>query len=209
MPLVHSEKINHTCILLVWKLTESETDLLEQLQCNYNDRDLQQITHPQKRREWLSSRLLVKSLTELLGLVYSGTYKDAHGKLFLINHDAEISITHSLDYVAGIIHETKEVGIDMEAISPKLQRTARKYLEDAEYDHAQGDLKILAMYWCAKEAIYKLHGKNKVSFKDNIRIVPFHSEQNELGGKIIGIPKPISSKLLVRWFESYCLVVAI
>lgn len=209
MPLVHSEKINHSCILLVWKLTESEEELLEQLQCNHNDQDLQQITHPQKRREWLSSRLLVKSLTELLGLAYHGTYKDAHGKLFLQDHEAEISITHSLDYVAGIIHQTKEIGIDIEAIHPKLQRTARKYLENAELNHAQDDLQILAMYWCAKEAMYKLHGKNKVSFKDNIRIAPFHRDQNQLSGQIIGIPQLISSTLLVRWFDAYCLVVAI
>jgi 4'-phosphopantetheinyl transferase len=209
MPLVHSEKINQHCILLVWKLTESEEELLEQLQCNHNDQDLIQISHPQKRREWLSSRLLVKSLTELLGLKYEGTYKDTHGKLYLRNHDAEISITHSLDYVAGIIHESKEVGIDMEAINPKLQRTARKYLDNAEFEHAEDDLTLLAMYWCAKEAIYKLHGKNKVSFKDNIRIAPFDKAQHELQGQIMGIPQIISATLLVRWFETYCLVVAI
>jgi 4'-phosphopantetheinyl transferase len=128
MPLVHSEMIEETSTLLLWKLTETETELRNNLGHGYNAEELQSISHPQKVREWLASRLLIKTLAEQFGIAYIGTHKDEHGKAFLIDNDSHISITHTFEYVAVAINPYAAVGIDMEKSDEKLQRTSKKYL---------------------------------------------------------------------------------
>lgn len=209
MPLVHSEKIEETSTLLVWELTETENELWGMLDSPHNFSDLDTISHPQKKREWLASRLLIKILTEELGEIYKGTYKDDHGKVFLFHDNAHISITHTFDYVAAVLDPSKPVGIDMEKLDPKLQRTAKKFLNDQEFLHASNDINLLATYWCAKEAIYKLYGKNKVSFKDDITVSGFSSQDPLLSGSVNNGSETICCKFHMRWFDDYCLAIAI
>jgi 4'-phosphopantetheinyl transferase len=211
MPLVHSEKIEENSTLLLWKLTETEEELHTSLGSAYNSEDLETISHPQKKREWLASRLLIKILVEQFGLIYEGTHKDEHGKAFLVNNASHISITHTFDYVAAVINPSAPVGIDMEKSDPKLQRTARKYLSDPEFAHAENDVATLCTYWCAKEAIYKLYGKKKISFKNSIFIEPFHNSAQLIKGKLSDDDEnlQIHSPIHIRWFEDYCLAVSI
>jgi 4'-phosphopantetheinyl transferase len=209
MPLVHSEKIEETSTLLVWKLTETEEELLLLMTEGHNLDDLNHISHPQKRREWLASRNLIKIITEQSVGDYEGTYKDDHGKVYLSNNQAHISITHTYDYVAAILDPTNQVGIDMEKLDAKLQRTAGKFLNEPEHDHANGDLRLLAIYWCAKEAIYKLYGRTKVSFKEDIRISPFYADDSILRGSVNGGHEIVHAQFHVRWFEDYCLAIAV
>lgn len=211
MPLVHSEKIEETSTLLLWKLTETEDELHTILGSSYNSEDLATISHPQKQREWLASRLLIKILVEQFGLQYEGTHKDEHGKAFLVNNASHISITHTFDYVAAVINPSAPVGIDMEKTDPKLQRTSRKYLSEPEFTHAENELATLCMYWCAKEAIYKLYGKKKISFKDSIYIQPFTKSQCLIQGILTDDEEDlqVNSPIHIRWFEDYCLAVSV
>jgi 4'-phosphopantetheinyl transferase len=42
------------------------------------------------------------------------------------------------------------------------------------------------IYWCAKEAMVKIHGKKDLTFAENLLIEPFTKEkQGELTGRII------------------------
>ena len=211
MPLVHSEKIEENSTLLLWKLTESETELRVSLGSLYNFIDLDSITHPQKIREWLASRLLIKTLAEQFGIFYEGTHKDEHGKAFLVNNNSHISITHTFDYVAAVINLSSPVGIDMERIDEKLRRTAKKYLSESEYFQAGNHLSSLCTYWCAKEALYKLYGKKKISFKDSICIKPFSGEQDQIQGILTDSDEEIKvySPIHLRWFDDYCLAIAL
>jgi len=67
------------------------------------------------------------------------------------------------------------------------------------------------MYWCAKEAIYKLYGKKKISFKNSIYIKPFNHFQTLIQGELTDDDDhlKIYSPIHVRWFEDYCLAVSI
>jgi 4'-phosphopantetheinyl transferase len=208
MPLVHSEKIEQTSTLLVWKLTETETELFGMLDSPHNFGELTDISHPQKKREWLASRLLIKILTEQAGVTYEGTYKDDHGKVYLSQREAHISITHTYDYVAAVLNVHKSVGIDMEKLDAKLQRTAKKFLNEQEYLHASNNVRLLAMYWCAKEAIYKLYGKNKVSFKNDIQIAPFSAKDSIINGLVDSENQTINARFHIHWLDDYCLAVA-
>ncbi|MCF0058890.1 4'-phosphopantetheinyl transferase superfamily protein [Dyadobacter sp. CY356] len=211
MPLVHSEKIEESSTLLLWKLTETETELHESLGSLYNLDDLETISHPQKKREWLASRILIKILVEKFGFNYEGTHKDEHGKAFLVNNASHISITHTFDYVAAVINASAPVGIDMEKIDLKLQRTSGKFLSSPEFEHANNHLAKLCMYWCAKEAIYKLYGKKKISFKNSIYIQPFDKSQPIVEGILSDDDEDLKvhSRIHVRWFEDYCLAVSV
>jgi 4'-phosphopantetheinyl transferase len=211
MPLVHSEKIEETSTLLLWKLTESESELHESLGSSYNLNDLESISHPQKRREWLASRLLIKILVERFGISYEGTHKDEHGKAFLVNNASHISITHTSEYVAAVINASAAVGIDMEKVDLKLQRTAGKFLSAPEFEHASNHLEVLCIYWCAKEALYKLYGKKKISFKNSIFIQPFNKFDTTIKGVLSDEDEDlkVSSQIHVRWFEDYCLAVSV
>jgi 4'-phosphopantetheinyl transferase len=209
MPLVHSEKIEDTSTLLVWKLTEAEDDLLLLLKSGHNLSELHNISHPQKRREWLASRYLIKILTEQSGVDYAGTYKDDHGKVYLAESQAHISITHTQNYIAAILDPINPVGIDMEKRDEKLARTSLKFLNEPEHAHANGNLRSLLLYWCSKEAIYKLYGKNKISFKDDIRINAFDADDLKLSGSVQGEHQIVHAQFHIRWFEDYCLAIAI
>ena len=209
MPLVHSEKIEANSTLLLWRLTESETELRDSLGLIDNLTDLDAITHPQKKREWLASRLLIKTLAEQFGIFYEGTHKDEHGKAFLVNNHSHISLTHTLEYVAAVINSSSAVGIDMEKIDEKLRRTAKKYLSDPEFMHADNDLSRLCTYWCAKEALYKLYGKKKISFKDSIYIKAFLTQEDQIHGILKDEEMTVNSRIHLRWFDHYCLAIAL
>jgi 4'-phosphopantetheinyl transferase len=209
MPLVHSEMIAESSTLLLWKLTESETELKESLGYAYNPEELSAISHPQKLREWLASRLLIKIIAEQFDINYIGTYKDEHGKAFLIDNDSHISITHTFDFVAVAINPPAAVGIDMEKMDNKLQRTAKKYLSQPEFEHANDEMALLCMYWCAKEALYKLYGKKKISFKNSIYIEPFDKTSELLQGRLTDMETVIEANISVRWFEHHCLAIAL
>jgi 4'-phosphopantetheinyl transferase len=209
MPLVHSGKIDGNSTLLLWSLTESEPELRNSLGSTYNFVDLETISHPQKIREWLASRLLIKTLAEESGIFYEGMHKDEHGKAFLVNNDSHISLTHTADYVAAVINLNSSVGIDMEKKSEKLLRTAKKFLSPGEYEDAGNDIATLCVYWCAKEALYKLYGKKQISFKDSIRIDPFSILDTEITGSLTDGEKVVTSAIRLLWFDDYCLAIAL
>jgi phosphopantetheinyl transferase len=65
-------------------------------------------------------------------------------------------------------------------IKDKIERIANKFLSAKELEFIQEQERIEQLYvcWCAKEAIYKLHGKKNVSFVENIDLKPFHYSGN-------------------------------
>ncbi|MPR32903.1 4'-phosphopantetheinyl transferase family protein [Salmonirosea aquatica] len=209
MPLVHSENIAEVGRLLVWQLVETEEVLRKMLPSSADFEELSSISHPQKKREWMAGRIVLAQIVAEAGEVFKGTWKDEHGKPFLIDCPYPISLTHTHDYVAAVIHPTLSVGIDMEQKNDKLIRTARKYLNESELFEAKNSLSKLCMYWCGKEALYKLNGRNNVSFKDNIFVEIFNENSNLLQGTWRDSGREVRASLQVRWFGTYCLIVAV
>ncbi len=209
MPLVHSENITEACHLLVWQLTETEEDLRKMLPSSADFDELSTISHPQKKREWMAGRIVLAHIVAESGGTFKGTWKDEHGKPFLVDSGQHVSITHTFDYVAAVLHPALPVGIDMEKKNDKLIRTARKYLNESELVVAQDSLTTLCIHWCGKEALYKLNGRNKVSFRDNIEIEPFNEDTQVLKGTLRDSGREVKASLHLRWFGAYCLVVAV
>jgi len=209
MPLVHAENITEECRLLVWELTESLETLHEMLPAAADLTEFSTISHPQKKREWLAGRVLLAQIVAEAGEIFQGTWKNEHGKPFLVGSESFISITHTIDYVAAVIHPRLPVGIDMEKMDNKLLRTARKYLSESEMLEAGSSLSKHCIYWCAKEALFKLNGRHKVSFKEDIKIVPFRENAKMLNGVLRDSGREIEANIHLRWLGDYCLVVAV
>ncbi len=158
----------------MWEITETAEQLLNKvILSKYGLQELEEISHPIKKRERLASRACIQELVKLMGKEYKGIFKDDHDKPHLIDLNYHISISHSFPYAVAILHKKLPVGIDIEKTSEKLGRIAHRFLNDMEFMDCDGDLKKLCIYWSGKEAIYKLNGKNGLNFKNDIRIAPF------------------------------------
>jgi len=136
-----------------------------------------EIVHEAKRLEYLAARVLMKQVCETLGFAYEGLRKNQHGKPFLKENRHHVSLTHSYPYVAVQVHPQVPVGIDLEQPKTKLLRVAPRFLSAAELPEAGVDLTRLCVYWCAKEALYKLQGTPGVLFSIHLHIHPFQLGQ--------------------------------
>ena len=152
-----------------WQIQESEEELAYLAQQTCPD----EIIFSQKRLEWLAGRALIRKLTEQCGLEYLGLRKDEFGKPFLKNHPHHISLSHSFPMVAAQIALKHPVGIDIEQPKPKLKAIAHRMFSPEEVEDAGDDLVKLCIYWCAKEALYKIYGKRNLLFTDHLHILPF------------------------------------
>ncbi len=185
MPIIQQHNILNGCQVLVWQIDESIKELEKKLIATPLEwSEFANISHPQKQLEWLSGRTALQTLVQQQDIPYEGTFKDEAGKPHLAHHKGYISITNTSKYVAAVFHKTALVGIDMEKINEKLFRIAHKFLSAAELSFAANQLTLLADYWCAKEAIYKLQGKKKVSFKNHIFIPPFNENHPFFEGQL-------------------------
>jgi 4'-phosphopantetheinyl transferase len=144
------------------------------------------ITNDLKRLEFLAGRVLIKELLNSWGKEFLGLTKDAFGKPYPSGHHFQISLSHSYPYVAAIIDRHRPVGIDLEQPKEKLFRIAPRVLAASELQDAGSDMIKHCIYWSAKEALVKIHGKKDLVFSKNLIISPFsRQKEGELIGRII------------------------
>ncbi len=181
MPLQELKEFGSEKIAL-WHITETEIFFSQNL---FQDSYPNDIINQQKRLEWLAGRVLLKHLAESMGIIYEGIVKDQFGKPHLKNQRHQISLSHSYPYVAAQIHENKSVGIDIEQPTDKLLKIGSRVLDPVELKDAGTDIIKHCVYWCAKEALYKLYGKRGLLFTNHLKVDPFDlSEKGELLGRV-------------------------
>ncbi len=181
MPIIKIEEINPNRSVAIWKITESLEELLSVRTLSDYDRTLfDKFRHEDKRREWLTGRLILKALAEHMNIPFKGIVKNEDGKPFLIDSEAEISLSHSFPYVAAIIDHKEDVGIDLEQPKEKLRKIAKRFLNEPELEFTANELTKLCICWCAKETLYKIYSKRKLAFRENMRIDPFDLDQENL-----------------------------
>ena len=179
MPLQHVLYLNPHTIIGVWHLIEEEAFFSAHLNKIVSDtKPLDSITHSKRRIEWLAGRWLVKQLVERLNLPFNGIWTDEYNKPHLTTDIATISLSHATPYVVAILNTKSPCGIDIEKIRKKLRPLAPKFLNESELAIADNDLPKLAVLWGAKEALYKLHGRKSLIFKENLSIEEFKFSEN-------------------------------
>lgn len=167
--------VGNGAVLGIWQVDEPVVFFIQSL-------DLQEVEEAElanlkgrRRLEWLASRYLVHEM--LLSLGYEDrvpVLKDEFGKPHLWDTPFHLSFSHSHELVAVIL--AKELtGIDVQRIVPKIEVLAQKFLRVEELDSLKPETRLehLHVYWGAKEALYKAHGRRELDFRGNIFIEPF------------------------------------
>lgn len=202
MPVVFNKKIDEQTTLSVWKIEETEAQLLAGLQLKQHELDIITALNGSKRLlHWLSTRLLLRTMLNTAD--YIDCQMDEHGKPFLVNSDTYISLSHSYDYAAVIVSGDKKVGIDIELIKHRIKTVKHKFLSDLELAQKQiGDnTNGLYVSWCAKEAIYKWNGRKGLEFKQHIHIKPFKLKDEGLLQAVVELPEG-TRELEVHYFKT-------
>ena len=172
MALYLKKKLENEATIAVWQITESEAELRE-LSATPSD-EMEEISFIQsesQRKQRLAVRALLNTLFD--EKVYLSHHDN--GKPYLENNPINISITHTEKYVAVILHEDEDCGIDVESLDRDFSAVEKKALSEDEIEDLDDDKRNeqLAIYWCAKEAVFKLLSRYSVDFAEQIEIERF------------------------------------
>lgn len=155
----------------VWELAEKPDDLFSEFTPEeLADPTFQQYNYEKRKVEWLATRILLK---QLIGPDFSISYSE-HGKPIL-NHPKfkHLSISHSREFASIFVHEHLPVGLDIENQNRNYNSIIKRYLSEAEMKQTGNNPLLQCLYWCAKEAIFKLVTEDGIEFKEQILISPF------------------------------------
>lgn len=202
MPVVFNKNIDENTILAVWKIEETEEQLLSGLQLKQHELDfISSLNNGKRLLHWLSTRVLLRTM--LNTSEYIDCQMDEHGKPFLPNLDYHISLSHSYDYAAVIIGKNRKVGVDIELIKHKIKSIRHKFLSDIELAQKQIGDNINGLYvcWCAKEAIYKWNGRKGLEFKQDMHIKPFKLKSEGSLSALVDLPEG-TRELIVNYFKT-------
>ena len=170
MPLFYQQDINETTRLGVWKIEEEEDFFLRSVPLQRS------ITHPHKRLQHLAGRYLLRFLfpdfpNEEIEIADTR-------KPFLPDEQYHFSISHCGDYAAALVSSTARVGIDIENVTPRVERIKYKFLHTDElaFVHAHNTkthVPLLTLLWSAKEAMFKWWGRGDLDFSEVLRVNDF------------------------------------
>ncbi|MEQ8712755.1 MAG: 4'-phosphopantetheinyl transferase superfamily protein [Cyclobacteriaceae bacterium] len=181
MPLALYRNITDHSAFAIWRITEETDSLL--LCLPESERNGALAKHDKGRSEYAASRLLTGILCQRSGLTYCGIKKDDCDKPHLIGDMAHISISHSHPYAAAMIHMKMSCGIDIERPKEKIHRIAHKFVNVEEEKWVSEKLENLTLVWSAKETLYKIYGRKKLAFKEDMMVIP---SGNKAGESLVG-----------------------
>ena len=178
MPLYLKKELEDKTLIGVWQVTESEEELKAMSSIPSDEmEEISFIRSESLRRQKLAVRALLDEMFE--DKVYLSHHDN--GKPYIENCVTNISITHTEKYVAVILNDNEDVGIDIESLSRDFSSVEKKALSEDEIDDLEDDDKRngqLAIYWCAKEAIYKMLGQYDVNFAEQIEVEKFRPKKD-------------------------------
>ena len=185
MALYLRKKLDNKAEIAVWHVTETEEELIQLSSVPTDEmEEISLFRNEDHRRQKLAVRALLNEVFE------EKMYLNHHdnGKPYLENCATNISITHTNKYVAIIIHDEEELGIDIESLDRNFAAVEQKALSEDEIDDLDDDKKNeqLAIYWCAKEAIFKRMSQNRVNYAEQIEVEKFNlKKEGELESTFI------------------------
>lgn len=186
MPLFEKFTPNAHSTVGLWRITENIEELQSMitLTADENERFFS-FQSNERKKQWLSYRVLLNLIINKPKQSIS-VYYDEYGRPYIKPSIANISITHSGEFSGIILSDNKAVGIDVEKITPRIINISHKFISEREAKQVDlNDIMQLTIYWCAKEAMYKLHGARNITFKENIFVNPFLCCENE--GSLNGV----------------------
>ncbi len=206
MPLFYQHNINDHSRLGIWQIKEPESFFLKTIPLKKD------VSHPHKRLQHLAGRYLLPFLFDdfpLSEILIADTRKP-----FLENEKFHFSISHCGDYGAAIVSSANRVGIDIELMTPKIEKISHKFLSVADRNFVDDqrthhDLeKLLTILWSSKEAIFKWYGLGEVDFINHMQLRKTVNATNENEWELPFVFKkaqPIDLSLHIKTFDKLVL----
>jgi phosphopantetheinyl transferase len=169
LPINYQQNINHSTKIAVWEIGEMESFFLEKVPLH------QPVSHPHKRLQHLAGRYLLQYLfpdfpTSLIEIADTR-------KPYLPDEQFHFSISHCGNFAAAIVSLNQRVGIDIELLTPRVDKIKHKYLHpqeliDWKIDQLDDEKRIetLTLLWSCKEAMFKWWGRGDVDFSEVMRV---------------------------------------
>lgn len=172
MGLYLKKELENEATIAVWQITETEQELID-LSSTPSDEmeEISYIRSESQRKQRLAVRALLNEVFD--EKVYLSHHDN--GKPYLENMVTNISITHTEKYVAIILHDEEDLGIDLESLDRDFSAVEKRALSEDEIEDLDDERRNeqLAIYWCAKEAIFKRVSAYKVDFAEQIEVERF------------------------------------
>ncbi len=173
MPVVAEFTMEEKIRVAVWRIAETEMELTACTALNADETNrLSEFRHPRRRLQWLACRAVLKAITgdDFFHVVY-----DRHGKPVPDKGGAHISFSHAGDLAAALLSPDLPAGLDIEEPRERIKKVRDRFLSPVENALLPLDVPLdhLYYYWCAKEALYKIHGRPDIDFQNDIHIHPF------------------------------------
>lgn len=172
MGLYFTKDLDENAFLAVWEINESENDLIELCSLPNAEKEELLITKSEPRRkERLAVRALLNEIFD--DKVYLGHHDN--GKPFLQNSIVEVSISHTNRFAVVLTHPELNVGVDIESLERNFSAVEKRALSTKEIEDLSDKNRNthLAVYWSAKEAIFKRMSLSNVNFAQQIEIKRF------------------------------------
>ena len=205
MPESHREILENETEMVIWNITETETELQNGL--SLSSEALKRLS---KRKSSIHRKgyLAIRQLLISLGIHPETHQYDNIGAPYLTD-GRYISISHTGD-AAAVVISSISVGIDLEHYKDKIKHVAPRFLHVSEGQMPKDfdEISYLTQLWTAKEALYKLYKKPGLIFSEQIRIQPFQKEDAKGRGSVIEKSKQTHFSLQFRRFTNYCLTLA-
>ena len=170
--ILEKRSLDHGGLLAIWHITEDTDTLMGMLDHDpLLSKTVFSFQSEKRRLEYLAVRVLLK---ELLGKTVEVVY-DEHNRPSLADKSYNLSITHTGEWAAVLLHPTKQVGIDVERIAEKVVRVKHKFLSENELSFVKEEVEKthLALMWSVKESMYKALGQVIVNYPVDFEIKPF------------------------------------
>jgi 4'-phosphopantetheinyl transferase len=206
MPLIIYQKdISDHARLAVWKISESNRELLDILEKSGGSSDgLSSVKLEKRQREWLITQILLDLMARGKTLTYLENGKP------MLSHNLHLSLSHCGE-MAGLVVSDKPVGLDIQGVDEKLFRIKNKFCHPSELKNLPDGptcLEHLTVLWSVKEAVFKFFGEN-VHFAKDIITLPFHYEQPNLRAEYKGIHGEITFNLTNISMDGYHIIATI
>ncbi len=210
MPLFFQQDIDSDSKIAIWKIEEEPAFFLRYVSPQ------RAVSHPHKQLQHSAGRYLLRYLypdfpVELIQLADTR-------KPFLENETYHFSISHCGDFAAAIVSKTNRVGVDIEIVTPKIEKIKQKFLSENEnqilndqqstINGQQSTISYqLTMLWSCKEAVFKWYGLGELDFKDHIRVKSITATDKHCFDTIIDFKKKeeLYLNLISRFFGDLCL----
>jgi 4'-phosphopantetheinyl transferase len=138
-----------------------------------------------RKKEWLCTRIMLsRMMGEGAAIVYDEFGKPHLQPLInqinMINQRPQInqwsiSVSHTKDFVAVLVANAPVAGVDIERISPRIDKIATKFLSSAEQERTPliNQRPYYYIIWGAKEVLFKIYGRGELLFKEHLLTEPF------------------------------------